>query len=179
MPQCRLDILRARTDRLYSELQKLAEHLRIQLKKHMFFKKGFMDCPELRFNNSTIFLYVKTEKKTAFMFCLAILYFHPYIWVYTVGLCYLHFFDVFLFVGLEYVHDNDLPLVSNQFSMSNLRGGPGQHSARTQFKKNRHGESLEVNLALEAVTEDVQHFMSMVGGFAIRWKLEWPAMLDY
>lgn len=138
----------------------------------MFFKKVH-GLSELRFKNSTIFLYVKTEKKTVWkrsscLPCNAFFIFTH--WVYTVGYA-TYIFWCFFFRGIGIHHDNEPP-VSNQVSMSNLRGcqvsiqpvhnsrKPSLRESGTQFFG---GSSCWRCAALNG----------MVGGFSIGC-LEWP-----
>lgn len=142
------------------------------IKKHMFFKKcswtvrtsiqkqyHFPICKDGEENGM----------KPVFMFALqCFFYVHP-LSLYS-GLCYLHFL-MFFFRGIGIHHDNEPP-VSNQVSMSNLRGcqvsiqpvhnsrKPSLRESGTQFFG---GSSCWRCAALNG----------MVGGFSIGC-LEWP-----
>lgn len=105
------------------------------IKKHMFFKKcswtvrtsiqkqyHFPICKDGEENGM----------KPVFMFALqCFFYVHP-LSLYS-GLCYLHFL-MFFFRGIGIHHDNEPPRIQPGFNEQSA-GVPGQHSARTQFKK--------------------------------------------
>lgn len=130
------------------------------IKKHMFFKKVH-GLSELRFKNSTIFLYVKTEKKTVFMFALQCFIFTH--WVYTVGYA-TYIFWCFFFVGLEYVMTTN-PQYPTSFQWAICGSARSAFSPYT-IQENRHWESLELNFfGGEAVTEDLQHWMGWLEDF--------------
>lgn len=163
MPQCRLDILRARqTD--YIVNCKAGWASPDSIKKHMFFKKVH-GLSELRFKNSTIFLYVKTEKKTVWkrsscLPCNAFFIFTH--WVYTVGYA-TYIFWCFFFVGLEYIMTTNPPYPT-RFQWAICGGARSAFSPYT-IQENRHWESLELNFSGEAVAEDVQHWMGWLEDF--------------
>lgn len=160
MPQCRLDILRARqTD--YIVNCKAGWASPDSIKKHMFFKKGSWTV-RTSIQQQYHFPICKDGEENGLHVCLAILYFHPYIWVYTVGYA-TYIFWCFFVCGIGIRHDND-PLVSNQFQWAICGGARSAFSPYT-IQENRHGESLELNFSGEAVTEDVQHWTGWLEDF--------------
>ena len=133
-------------------------------KKHMFFKKVH-GLSELRFKNSTIFLHVKTEKKTVFMFALQCFFFtHRFEFIQWVILPYTTYSFIVFFCGIWISQYAKIPSTQPGFNKQSA-GGPGQHSARTQFKKTVTERVWNSIFSGEAVTEDVQHWMGWLEDF--------------